>query len=126
MEKVQNYTPDQVRRAVDENRGLLLLHVGSPLASSCEVVHQALESLAGTQLGEFLEFAEVELPLQDLELIQKFSLETVPTLLLFKGNAEVERLEQLLQEEELRDFLEIAVSFYSAANSSSEASDNGL
>ena len=126
MEKVQSYTPDQVRRAVDENRGLLLLHVGSPLASSCEVVHQALENLAETQLGEQLEFAEVELPLQDLELIQKFSLETVPTLLLFQGSEEIERLEQLLQEDDLRDFLEIAVSFYSTPNSSSEARDNGL
>ena len=126
MEKVQTYTPDEVRRVVDENQGLLLLHVGSPLASSCEVVHQALENLANTEVSTYVELAEVELPLQDLDLIQKFSLETVPTILLFHGNREVERLEQLLQEDELREFLEIVVSFYSPVNSSSETGDDGL
>ena len=70
MERIRTYKPDEVTLAVQQNEALLLLHFGSALASSCELIHRQLESLAPVFEGR-VAFAEVELPLQDLELIQR-------------------------------------------------------
>ena len=111
MGRVQTFTADQVSRAIQGNRGLLLIHIGSSLASSCEVVRAELESLA-PQFSGRVRFAELELPLQELELIQRFCIESLPTLILFKDRREVERLERLMLKEQLEEFLELSVSFY--------------
>ena len=114
MERIKAYSANQVSEAIARNRGLLLVHFGSPLASTCEFVRRELELLAG-EFESRIVFAEVELPLQDLELIHRYEIEDIPTLILFRGDAEVERLDQVLAPEELRDLLESSASFYSAA-----------
>ena len=114
MERIRTYKPDEVTLAVQQNEALLLLHFGSALASSCELIHRQLESLAPVFEAR-IEFAEVELPLQDLELIQRFGIEDVPTIVLFQGSKEVERLDSVQTTEALHDFLEAAVSFYGSA-----------
>ena len=111
MERIQTITADQVDQAVEQNSGLLFVHFGSPLASSCEVVRQQLEAVAPL-FTDRVSFAEVEIPLQDLDLIQRFTLETIPTLILFAGSEPVERLEHLMLQEELVELLEMATSFY--------------
>ena len=112
MTKVRSYTPDEVVQVVDKNSNLLLVHFGSPLASACEFIRQELEMLAPSFDENILAFAEVELPLQDFEVIQAYNLEEIPTLILFSGSVEVERMEQILLPEELKEFLETATSFY--------------
>lgn len=111
MERIKTYRPAEVTVAVQQNEALLLLHFGSALASSCELIHRQLESLAPIFEAR-VEFGEVELPLVDLELIQRFGIEDVPTLVLFHGSQEVERLDSVQTTEALTDFLEAAVSFY--------------
>ncbi|MCI0650863.1 MAG: thioredoxin family protein [Planctomycetes bacterium] len=111
---VKVYQPNEVSRAIQQNEGLLLVHFGSPLASPCEFVRQELETIAPEFEEQRLHFAEVELPLQNFELIQAFGLEEVPTLILFFGSQEVERLERILLPEELKEFLDTALSYYSS------------
>ena len=112
MTHVKTYQPGEVNQVVDGNSNLLLVHFGSPLASACEFVRQELEMLASSFEESAIQFAEVELPLQDFDLIQSYNLEEVPTLILFSGSVEVERLERILLPEELKEFLEAATSFY--------------
>lgn len=112
MSKVTVFKAVEVRQAVEKNKGLILVHFGSPLASPCEFVRQELEMLSSAFPEGLIEFAEVELPLKDFELIQEFKIEEVPTLILFKENQEVERMEKILLPEELKEFLELAVSYY--------------
>ncbi|MEM7166768.1 MAG: thioredoxin family protein [Planctomycetota bacterium] len=122
MERIRTYKPDEVTVAVQQNEALLLLHFGSALASSCELIHRQLQSLAPVFEGR-VEFAEVELPLQDLELIQRFGIEDVPTLVLFQGSEEVERFDSVQTTEALNDFLEAAVSFYGSFSGSDDPED---
>ena len=116
MQGIKTYRSDEVTQAVQGNKGLFLIHFGSPLASSCEFVHKELELLA-PRFGKFISFGEVDLPLQDLELIQTYRIEEIPTLVLFDGKVDVERLERVLLPEEFCEFLETAVSFYGSDQS---------
>lgn len=116
MDPIRTYRADELTRAIANNRGLLLLHFGSPLASPCELIHRQLETLAPLFEGR-LDFGEVELPLQDLELIGTFRIEDVPTLLIFQGQKEIERLDAVLTIEALKNTLESVVSFYSDSSS---------
>ncbi|MFQ5653841.1 MAG: thioredoxin family protein [Planctomycetota bacterium] len=102
---------EELVQFITENQGLLLVHFGSPLASACEFVHQELWQLA-PELEERVRFATVELPLQDLELIQTYGIEEIPTLILFAGDREVERLRRIMLPEELKEFLDTCSSFY--------------
>ncbi|MGE3165571.1 MAG: thioredoxin family protein [Planctomycetota bacterium] len=113
MQRVRSLNAEEVLGAIESNQGLLLLHFGSPLASSCERIRKQLESMAPLFEGR-LEFGEVE-ALQDLELNRRYSIEEIPTLVLFHRNQEVERLEEELAIEGLREFLEAAISFYGSA-----------
>ncbi|MGA1203943.1 MAG: thioredoxin family protein [Planctomycetota bacterium] len=117
MSVIRQIRADEVTEVVARNDGLLLLHFGSPLASSCELVHQQLEGLQPHFEGA-IRFAEVHLPLQDTEMLSRFSIEEIPTLILFRGTREVERLEEILLPAELRELLEGCVSFYSGQSDS--------
>ena len=105
MERITTYRAGEVSDAIELNVGLLFIHFGSPLASSCDLVRKELERLAPS-FEDRIEFAEVEIPLQDLDLIQKYGIETIPTLTLYQGSTEVERVERLMLEDELRELLE--------------------
>ena len=117
MAKIHTYTANEVVQVIAENRGLLLVHFGSPLASSCDFVHKELEMIAPV-FEERLQLAEVELPLQDVEVLRRYSIEEIPTVILFRGATEVERLEQIFLPEEFREYLETCVSFYGGNESS--------
>lgn len=111
MSKIRNYTADEVVNVIEENRGLLLVHFGSPLASSCEFVRRELEMVAPTY-SDRLGIAEVELPLQDVEVLRRYAIEEIPSLILFQGTEEVERLEKILLPDEFREFVESCCAFY--------------
>lgn len=111
MAKIKTYHGDEVMGVVRHNSGLLFVHFSSPLASSCEYVHDELEQLAPS-LSDLIEIAEVEVPLQELEVIRTYGIEQIPTLLLFKGDEVVERVEQVLSADDLQVFLDDAVSYY--------------
>ena len=116
MTRIRTYSVDEVVRAIGDNSGLLLVHFGSPLASSCDFVRRELEMIAPIH-GSRLRLAEVELPLQDVEVLQRYSIEEIPTLILFSGDSEVERLERILLPEEFREFVESCLSFYGGNDS---------
>ena len=111
MARIQTYTPGEVVGVIADNRGLLLVHFGSPLASSCEFVRKELEMIS-PMFAERLALAEVELPLQDVEVLRRYAIEEIPTLILFRGCEEVERLERILLPEEFREFVETCLAFY--------------
>jgi thioredoxin-like negative regulator of GroEL len=111
MARIHTYSAGEVVGVIAANRGLLLVHFGSPLASSCEFIRKELQGIAPLFEGR-LEIAEVELPLQDVEVLRKYAIEEIPTLILFRGSEEVERLEKILLPDELRGFLDSCASFY--------------
>ncbi len=113
MNRIKSYKADEVTALIHGNAGLLLVHFGSPLHSSCDFVHRELDLLAPRFESE-IHFAEVE-PLKDLELAQVYSIEHLPTLILFVGDEEVERIDHVMLPEELAEFLETAASFYTGA-----------
>jgi len=111
MARIHTYSANEVVGVIAANRGLLLVHFGSPLASSCEFIRKELQAIAPL-FEKRLEIAEVELPLQDVEVLRKYSIEEIPTLILFRGSDEVERLEKVMLPDELRGFLDSCASFY--------------
>lgn len=111
MARIHTYSANEVVGVIAANRGLLLVHFGSPLASSCEFIHKELETIAPLFEGQ-LQLAEVELPLQDVEVLRKYGIEEIPTLILFRGSEEVERIEKILLPDEFRGFLDSCASFY--------------
>ncbi len=123
--RITTYEATEVREAITRNRGLLIIHFGSPLASSCDLVRREFERLAPQFEGR-VEFAEVELPLQELELIQAHKIETIPTLVLYRGATEVERLERLMLESEFQEFLELSCSFYGPGKTGGEKGSEDL
>jgi thioredoxin-like negative regulator of GroEL len=116
MARIRTYSVDEVVRVIDENTGLILVHFGSPLASSCDFVRRELEMVAPIHESR-LRLAEVELPLQDVEVLRRYSIEEIPTLILFSDRTEVERLERILLPEEFREFVESCLSFYGGNDS---------
>jgi len=115
--KIRSYSAEQVLDLIGTNRGLLLVHFGSPLASSSDFVCKELEILMDGFIGR-VGFANVELPLQDIDLLRRYSIEEIPTLILFSGCVEVERLTQIFLPNELRDFLENCCSYHLRQNPS--------
>jgi thioredoxin-like negative regulator of GroEL len=117
MARIHTYSANEVVGVIAANRGLLLVHFGSPLASSCEFIRKELESTAPLFEGS-IRIAEVELPLQDVEVLRKYEIEEIPTLILFRGSEEVERIEKILLPDEFRGFLDACASFYRSADES--------
>ena len=120
MSKITSYNSSQIVEAIRGNTGLLFVHFASALASSCDVLRRELESSAPLFAG-VVDFAEVEVSLSDMELIHAHRLEQIPTLVLYRGSEEVERLDALLGLEDLQQFLHDSVSYYLAER----ASDGG-
>lgn len=113
-QQIKTYHGDEVIRAIEDNTGLLLVHFASPLASACEQLHQDLSEIANAL--DLAHIAEVDVPLRELEVINRYEIEQLPTLVLFNGNQEVERLEEVLSGEELKQFLADSVSYYVPAS----------
>lgn len=120
MTKITTYDRDQIEGAIQANDRLLFVHFTSSLASSSQVVHRDLEELVPQFTGQ-VEFAEVEVALSDLGLIQSRRLEQLPTLVLFHRDREVERLDTLLGAEDLAQFLRDALSYYTALQPEGDA-----
>lgn len=114
MAEIKTYHGDEVIHAIDQNQGLLLVHFSSPLASACEQVHRDLAVIA-TSLS-LVEIGEVEVPLQELEVIRRYGIEQIPTMVLFRGSEEIERLAEVPAREDLKQFLVDSVSYYVPAN----------
>ncbi|MGE3166816.1 MAG: thioredoxin family protein [Planctomycetota bacterium] len=110
MAEIKTYHGDEVMRAIDQNQGLLFVHFSSPLASACEQVHRDLAALV--MHLDLVEVGEVEVPLQELEVIRRYRIEQIPTLVLFNGVTEVERLDDVPSREDLKQFLLDSVSYY--------------
>ena len=119
MSNIRQIAAAEVTGVIAENRDLLLVHFGSPLASSCDFVHKQLEMVAPLY-EDRLGIAEVELPLQDVDVLRRYAIEEIPTLILFRGEEEVERLESILLPEEFREFLETCCSFYAGHDATDE------
>ncbi|NCF98711.1 MAG: hypothetical protein GWP39_04280 [Planctomycetia bacterium] len=58
---------------------------------------------------------EVELQLTQIEVVQKYQVRSLPTILIFHENQIKERLERILLPAELRQFLQDTVSFHAVA-----------
>jgi len=118
MPRIKFYLTDEVATLISENEGLVLVHFCSPLHSTCDFVHRELDLLA-PGFESKVQFAEVE-PLKDLDFAQAYAIEHLPTLILFQGAEEVERIDRVMLPEELSEFLEAAASFYTSAGDSED------
>lgn len=116
---------DQLDQRLESNDGLMLVHFGSPLVSSCGFAQRSLALIAPDFVGQ-LQIATVDVPLQDVKKLQKFSIRTVPTLALFDGDREVERLDKILLPAELRLFLQDALAYYGEVLPAPKNEDPGL
>jgi len=102
--------PDSVHDVIAENSGLLLLSFSLPLHNFCEFFRGELANLAPSFHGA-IAFADVELTVRS-GLLKDFAVKTIPTLLLYKGPDEVERVERAFAPDVLGDYLQTAVAFY--------------
>ena len=102
---------EELEEHLDRSDGLSLVHFGTPLVSACSFTQRSL-ALISPDFGQQVQFATVDVPLQEIDVLRQYSLRTVPTLVLFDGGREVERLERILLPAELRLFLQDAVAFY--------------
>ncbi|MEM7260661.1 MAG: thioredoxin family protein [Planctomycetota bacterium] len=112
MTRIKCYGVGEAAPLIAANTGLLLVHFYSPLQSASSTLHRELDDVAPTFDGR-IQFAEVE-PLKDRELAQDLAIEHLPTLILFQGTEEVERVEGDMQPEALAEFLDTVASFYTS------------
>ena len=92
--------------------GLQLVHFGSSLVTSCNFMRRSLSIISPEFQGD-LQMIEIELQLTQVEVVQRFQVRSLPTILIFNGDQIVERLERILLPAELRQFLQDTVSFHS-------------
>ncbi|MEM7167425.1 MAG: thioredoxin domain-containing protein [Planctomycetota bacterium] len=116
MAKITTYDGQQLTEVLAANRGLLLVHFSSSLASSTETLRHSLQEIPA-DVASFVEVAEVDVPVTDSELIASYGLQQLPTLLLFCEGAIVERLEWTPDPEELAQFLLLCTSYYTVTRS---------
>lgn len=116
MAKITTYAAQELSEVVANNTGLLLVHFSSTLASSTETLRHSLEQLP-SEVTDFLEVAEVDVPVTDSDLIAAYGLQQLPTLLLFSEADSVERLEWAPDAEELAQFLLPCASYYRVVRS---------
>ena len=102
---------EQLEGRVSENQGLLLVHFTSPMVTSCSFMRRSL-ALIAPEFREQVNFTEVEVRLQEVRFMKHYSIRAVPTLVIFDGSNEVERLDRILLPAELRVFLKDSVAFY--------------
>ena len=111
MQQVQTYSAAQFLDNMSRHSGFEFVHFSSPLFSGCEFISRQFRAFAKL-FGQYLNFGEVSVELQHTELIRTFEVEQLPTLILLQDGSEVERLESLLSPQELRQILELCMSFY--------------
>ncbi|MDE0959629.1 MAG: thioredoxin family protein [Planctomycetota bacterium] len=114
----------QLESRLDQNDGLLLVHFGSPLVASCGFTQRSLALIAPEFLDQ-IKFCTIDIPLQEVQILRQYSLRVVPTLLLFDGDREIERLDRILLPAELRLFFRDAVAFYGAPQPAPRNEDPG-
>ena len=91
--------------------GLVLVHFASPLYSGSQRVTEHLRQLP-EELDAFVEFREFQLNSEDASMIRRFDIEQLPTMLIFQNGQIVERIEVLMDPEDLENTLRNVVSFY--------------
>ncbi|MFN0059780.1 MAG: thioredoxin family protein [Planctomycetota bacterium] len=110
MTHLVRYAAERIHETIAENQGLFLLNFYFPLAGPSEFLRKDLEQLSQL-FNDAINFGEVELPYWSA-LIREFAVRSIPTLLLFNGSAEVERVERFWTIDALRDYLQLASSYY--------------
>ena len=101
---------EQLDTHLVRNGGLKLVHFGSSLVTSCNFMRRSL-SIISPEFQNHLQMIEVELQLSQVEVVQRFQVRSLPTILIYDGEV-VERLERILLPAELRQFLQDTVSFH--------------
>ncbi|MCA8963008.1 MAG: hypothetical protein KDC38_20940, partial [Planctomycetes bacterium] len=89
---LRRHSPDEIFDVIADNDGLFLLNFSLPSISICATLRSDLERLSDTFESQ-IEIGEVQLAPQT-DLIMEFGLTSIPTLLLFQGPNEIERVEQ--------------------------------
>ena len=115
----------QLESQLQLDGGLLLVHFGSPLVSSCGFTQRSLALIAPEFLGQ-MQFCTIDVPLQEVQNLRQYSIRVVPTLVLFDGEREVERLDRILLPAELRLFLRDVVGYYGVPQPAPRNEDPGL
>ena len=76
----------------------------------CRMISPALEEIA-SELDGRVKIAKLNVD-ENPQTTVKYGVRSIPTLILFQGSEEVERLEKILLPDELRGFLDSCASFY--------------
>lgn len=103
--------PQLVHDVIEQNVGLFLVTFSFPGAQVYQTFREELTVVA-SRFESWIRFGEV-LVSAEPSLVQDFDLTSFPTLLLFQGADEVERVEQFWAPEPLTEYLETIQSFYS-------------
>ena len=118
------YDLEQLEGQIGQNQGLLLVHFTSSMVTSCSFMRRSLALIAPEFRGQ-IQFSEVEVRLQEVAFLRRYSIRTVPPLVIFDGNKEVERLERILLPAELRIFFKDSAAFYGAPQPAPRQEDPG-
>ena len=70
--------------------GLKLVHFGSSLVTSCNFMRRSL-SIISPEFQNSLQMIEVELQLNQVEVVQRYQVRSLPTILVFAGDQEIGR-----------------------------------
>ncbi len=109
---------------IQSSGGLQLVHFGSSLVTSCNFMRRSL-SIISPEFQGALQMIEVELQLTQVEVVQRYQVRSLPTILIFNGQNVVERLERILLPAELRQFLQDTVSYHAVPQSLPKPKDPG-